>query len=248
MRHVSRRSQLVGVGLVTLLAGLLVVANASVTTKKGVNFEVTTHRLPLYVKTIEFLDRHAQYRQLADEITRGVVTDEGRILAVFNWTTRNIRPTPDGWPVVDDHILNIVIRGHGLADQRADVFATIASYAGVPSFWCKVDAPGTKDGLILSFARLGGRWVVIDVDHGFVFRTAGGAMATAEDIAVNPALLPADARSLMVGSTPYRLVFDSLRTPPIPRLLRAELQMPWPRLWYETRRTVGLERDNGSER
>ena len=194
MRHVSRRSQLVGVGLVTLLAGLVMVANLSVTTLQGVNFEVTTHRLPLYVKTIEFLDRHVQYRQLADEITRGVVTDEGRILAVFNWTTRNIRPTPDGWPVVDDHILNIVIRGHGLADQRADVFATITTYAGVRTFWYKVRAPGAKGGLILSFARLGERWVVIDVAHGFVFRTAGGAMATAEDIAANPALLPADAR------------------------------------------------------
>lgn len=248
MRDHSRKRLLVGAGLAATLVGLYMVAHVPVTTRQGVNFEVTEHTIPLYVKGIEFLDRHVQYRQLADEITRGVATDEHRLLAVFDWTTRNIRPTPDGWPIVDDHILNIVIRRHGLADQRADVFATLATYAGIPAFWSTVAGSGTTGGLVLSFARLGERWVVVDVANGLVFRTASGALATLEDLAANPALLPEAAQLMTVGSTPYRRVLEGRRTPPIPRPLRSELQMPWPRLRYEAARTVGFEHDHGSQR
>ena len=231
-----------------LAAGFVLVANVPVTTKQGVNFEVSEHRLPLYLKAFEFLDRNAQYRQLANEITLGAASDQARVLAVFNWTARRIQPAPEGWPVVDDHILNIIIRGYGTSDQRADVFATLATYAGVPAFWQKVKAPGTQDGVILTFVRVDGRWVVMDVANGFMFRNARGELASAEDLAANRAILPAAAGSLMIGSTPYSQVFNQLRTPPIPRPLRAELQMPWPRLWDQTKRAVGYERDDGSER
>lgn len=228
--------------------GFLALANVEVTTRQGINFEVTTHRVPLYAKGIEFVDRHVQYQQIAEEVTSGLNSDEARALAIFDWTQRTIRPTPDGWPIVDDHILHIIIRGHGVADQRADVYATIASYAGLPSFWQKVKAPGTQDGVILTFTRIDGRWAVMDVANGWPFRDAAGRLATAEDIAANPAILPEAARSLAMGSTPYAHVFLDLRTPMVHRPLRAELQMPWPRLTYEVRRAVGLERDDGSER
>ena len=234
--------------LVGVVVGLALVAVMPVTTKQGVNFEVSSHRLPLYLKAFEFLDRDAQYRQLAREITQGAASDQERVLAVFNWTARRIQPAPEGWPVVDDHILNIIIRGYGLSDQRADVFATLVTYAGVPAFWQNVKAPGTRDGVILTFARVDGRWVVLDVANGLMFRNERGELASAEDFAANHATLPAAARSLMTGSTPYSRVLTELRMPPIPRLLRAELQMPWPRVWDQTKRVVGYEHDDGTER
>jgi hypothetical protein len=211
----------------------LVFANLPVTTKQGVNFEVSSHRLPLYLKAFEFLDRNAQYRQLAAEITHGIDSDEKRALAVYDWTTRRIQPAPEGWPIVDDHILNIIIRGYGVSDQRADVFATLSTYAGVSAFWQKVDAPGTEDGVILTFVRVDGRWVVMDVANGFVFRNVRGELASAEDIAADRAVIPARVETLTIGSTPYSQVLNQLRTPPIPRALRAELQMPGRRLWDE---------------
>lgn len=232
------------VGLVVTVA---LVANLPVTTQQGVNFELATHRLPLYLKAFEFLDRHAQYRQLANEITLGAASDEDRVTAVFNWTARRIQPAPERWPVVDDHILNIIIRGYGQSDQRADVFATLTTYAGVPAFWQKVNAPGTRDGVILTFVNLDRRWVVADVANGFLFRTADGRLASAEDFVANRVALPAAAASIMAGATPYSKVFTQLRTPPIPRPLRSELQMPWPRLWDQTRRAVGFGRGDGSQ-
>ena len=239
-----RRVALAVVGAVAL-AGLV---NLDVSTRQGVNFEVTEHRLPLYLKSFEFLDRDAQYRQLANEITRGAATDRERVEKVFDWTARRIQPAPEGWLVVDDHILNIIIRGYGQSDQRADVFATIATYSGVPAFWQRVKAPGTDDGVVLTFTRVEGRWTVADVAHGLLFRNARGELAAAEDFAKHRATLPAAALSLWLRSTPYSDVFTQLRTPPIPRPLRAELQMPWPRLWDQTKRAAGLKRDDGSDR
>ena len=115
-------------------------------------------------------------------------------------------------------------------------------------FWDKVKDPGTGDGVILTFVRVDGRWVVVDVANGFMFTTRAGEPATAEDLAANRAVRPSAAGTLTIGATPYTRILNQLRTPAIPRPLRAELQMPGSRLWYETKRAIGLESDNGSER
>ena len=231
-----------------MTAVVLVVANWPVTTRQGVNRDVTIHRLPLYVKAFEFLDRNAQYVQLSQEVAGASSTDEQRLLAAYDFTRRRIRDTPDGWPVVDDHILNIVIRGFGLNDQLSDVCALLATYSGVPAFWSKVKASGTDDGIIFTFASVDGRWVVLDVANGFLFRHRDGHLATPAEVAADPTTRPEGTRTLMIRSTPYTRILDQLRMPPVPRPLRAELQMPWPRLWYETKRAVGFEHDDGSER
>jgi hypothetical protein len=223
-----------------IIGGVVLIANLPVTTKQGVNFEQHEHRLPLYLKTLEFMDRHAQYRQVAAEVTRGASSDEGRLQAVFDWAAKRIQPTPAGWTIVDDHILNIIIRGYGTTDQRADVVATLLTYAGVDAFWDKVSPPGTRDGVILTFAKVDGRWVVLDVANGFLFRTKAGALATAEDFGANRVAWPAAAASLTIGATPYTRLLSQLRMPATPKPLRAELQMPWPRLWTELRSAAGL--------
>jgi hypothetical protein len=206
-----------------------------------VNAEVSTHRLPLYLKSLEFVERSAQYRHIAGEIGDGAMADTDRVVRVFEWTRRHIRQTPDDWPVVDDHILNIVIRGYGTNDQQADVFTTLASYAGVPAFWAKVPATPGQPHLLLSFARVDGRWRVFDVASGVAFRTGRGALATLDDIHADPALIPAEVRALPVGAQTYSDVMAHAAMPSVPHPLRAELQMPMPRLWHELRAAVHLE-------
>src|SRR5579862_2383634 len=125
--HGWRPRRLLGVALVVLAVGLVGVANVKVTTRQGVNYDVTSRRIPLYLKTLELIDRSVQYQQIADGIARGASTDSDRALRVFDWTRTQIRATPDGWPVVDDHVLNVIIRGYGVSDQQADVFATLAT-------------------------------------------------------------------------------------------------------------------------
>ena len=179
------------------------------------------------------MERSAQYQQIATEVTTGAASDEELALKVFDWTRRNIRETPEGWPVVDDHILNIIIRGHGVSDQQADVFTTLTAYAGVPAFRTKVRLMRDGPGVLLSFVDVGGRWCVFDVVNGIVFRTTAGQMATLEELAGHPELVPDAVRTIDLGGISYAEVVTRATTPPAPSPTRVELQMPTRRAWHE---------------
>lgn len=207
------------------------------TTRQGINFHVSVQRIPVYVKTIDFLHRHFQYQRMAQQIVQGVDGDQARALAVFRWTREHIPETPAGWPIVDDHVLNIIIRGHGVEDQMADVFTTLLTYAGVPAFWKLVrDVPGGR-GLILSFAKVDGAWRVFDVAHGVVFADAHGRLLALDSLLRDPTLVTAVANPT-ARQISYAGYLESLRPFTVPDVLRAEQQMPWPRLIYEMRRAM----------
>lgn len=227
-----------GIILCVVLGGLGL-ATTPVVVKQGVNFQVSTQRLSLYVKALDFLHRHIQDARLAQDITHGLTSDRARVLAVFAWTRRHIRKTPADWPIVDDHILNIVIRGHGLDDQMADVFTTLSTYAGVPAFWRFLNDPSSEKRLVLSFAHIGDTWAIFDVWNGVMLTDAHGDFLTAEDVVANPhaVVFTGGAASLV----PYERYLTQVRgerfVVPVP--LRAELQQPWPRLRYELARAIG---------
>lgn len=225
-----------GVSTVLLLFVGVWIFTLPVSTHQGVNFQVSTREIPLYVKALSFLYRHYQYGTLAEEITRGLSSERERVLAVFEWTRQNIRRTPEGWTVVDDHILNIVIRGHGLSDQMADVFTTLSTYAGIPAFWQNLRLSGSGKKLVLSFAKVEERWVVFDVANGLIFRNEQGDLASVEEIAADPGLVERTAGSLRHRGILYQRYFEGFMPPRVPDVLRAEKQMPWSRLTFEVRR------------
>lgn len=225
-------------GLVLALGGGL--AFWPSTTRQGINYEVSTHRLPLYRKAADFVERSSQYQELADQVVAGVTGDEPRARAVFDWTCATIRQVPDGAAVIDDHILNIVTRGYGTGDQQADVFATVTTYAGVDAFWARVPLDRTKPGVILSFARVNGTWRVFDVARGVAFQTADGRLATFAELQSTPSMVPAAIRDQPIDGRAYEEVLASATMPPIPRPLRAQLQMPLPRVWHEFKAVLGL--------
>lgn len=202
-----------------LLAGALwgVMAWPS-TTRQGVNFEVTERRIPLIIKGMNFLARDYEYRRLAAEVTRGRSTDALKADALFRWTREHIRLTPPGWPVVDDHITHIIIRGYGGPDQIADVFSVLTTYAGIPSFWRVVRVPEARH-VVLCFVKIQGRWTVWDVTGGGAFRDAENRLIAVERLAENPSWSP------LAGFK-------------VPETLRAQKQMPGPRLWFEIRRAI----------
>ena len=230
------RKRLVGGFLALLLAaGTIGILTATATTRQGVNYKVSSKELPVYVKTVDFLHRHYQYTILSEQITRGAGSERERALAVFDWTCKHLQRTPAGWPVVDDHVLNIIIRGHGLGDQMADVFTTLLTYAGVPAFWIVVPEAG-----VLSFAKVEGKWRVFDVANGIAFRNTQGDLADLEEVSVYPsAEVVAMPGELHRGSRESRALSAPRLHVVAPDPLRAELQMPWPRLKYEVKRSIG---------
>lgn len=239
---ISRRRCLLKSSVVGLVVGgaALWGLQTTATTQQGVNFAVASHPLPLAVKLLDFVHRDAHYCLLARDITADCRSDHERVLAVFDWTRRSIQPTPRDWPIVDDHILHIVIRGHGLDDQMADVFCTLATYAGVPAFWKVIrDLPGGA-AFVLSFAKVDGAWRVFDVAHGVVFVTAQGHLLEVDTLMREPALATDVVLHRPEEAIPYAAAFERLRPFTVPPVLRAEQQMPWRRLLYEARRALHL--------
>ncbi len=194
------------------LAGLLLLGLLAwpATTRQGVNFKVTEKQIPVGVKGMGFLVRDYEYRRLAAEVTRGVVPEEAKAETLFRWTREQIRPVPPGWPIVDDHITHIIIRGYGTKDQAADVFTTLATYAGIPSFWRVIRGRDGSPDRVFSFVRLGDHWTVWDVAQGVALRDAAGRLMSVQQAGLGR--------------------FS------VPQTLRARMQMPGPRILHELKR------------
>jgi len=173
-----------------LIATVLIVcaiaaANIPVTTRQGVDYEVRAYHIPLYIKVIEFIDRDYQYRRLVREITAGVPCGEAQVLAIFNWCVANIRHKPDGFPIVDDHPLNIIVRGYGVKDQFEDVFTILCTYAGFEAFYKEIVQPSGERYLI-AFVKIGGKWYPFSVNRA-IAPEKGGKPVSIGDIAAEPA-------------------------------------------------------------
>jgi len=232
----SRRWLLLPV-TVAALAGVAVIPTE---TRQAVDSTLYVHTIPLYAKALDFVQRDLGYARLVSGIVDEEAAPEARALTLLEWTRRNIRDTPDGFPVVDDHVLNIIIRGYGPAWQKAEVFTTLTTYAGVPAFVASSRQIAPR--LTLSFVWVERRWRVFDVDNGIVFRNRRGDLASADELAHDPSLSTAAAGGRSYRSQPYEAYFEGFRPPVAPDVLRGELQMLWPRLSYPVMRLIGLGR------
>ena len=221
------------------LAGVAAIALMPTKTTQGIDYDVVTHRMRLYEKGLDFLQRDSSYARLVAEIVPAEAPPEATALALFDWTRQNVRDQPSGFPVIDDHVSHIIIRGYGVADQKADVFTTLATYAGVPAYWTRI---GERPHVVLSLAWIDRRWRVFDVENGIVFRTSAGALAAVDDLAADPALTKSVAADRIYHARPYVSYFAGFLPPVAPDLLRAEQQMLWPRAMYNTMRLIGLGR------
>ena len=225
-----------------VVAGSFIMLLRPATTRQGIDYRVTEYRIPAYVKAIDFLQRHFQYKLLASRICAGKTAEADCVLAIFDWTHENIPPTPQGWRVVDDHVINIVIRGHGKSDQIADVFATLSTYAGVPTYFRSIKAHGRGAEIVLSFARIGGKWVPFDVERHVTFKDRTGELASVDALLAGEGLVDVQTGATLPGGVPYSAFISKATLSPFvpPAWSHAELQQPWPRIRYEVGKLAGL--------
>ena len=213
-----------------------------VTYKKAVNGEIEVYRIPLYAKVAGFVYRDYKYRELALQITEGKNKDEDKVLAIYNWTIENIKKNkPNDWTVVDDHTLNIVVRGYGEEDQLADVFTTLCAYSGLKAF-CEIyfaNDPSSKKpiaSIVLSFVNVNKRWLVFDVYNRKYFLNNKGEIASVNDILENPDLVAHSTTDFKVNGVPYPDFFKELGSIRFERYLRPDKQMVSRRILYELSR------------
>jgi hypothetical protein len=94
------------------------VLNMKVTTKQGIDYKVSTLRIPLYLKVLDFFDRHFNYKWLVQRIIGNSGTDKEKVLKIFRWTCENIKKVPDGYPVIDDHLRKTIALAYFYRLQR----------------------------------------------------------------------------------------------------------------------------------
>ncbi|HUQ86873.1 MAG TPA: hypothetical protein VM096_04885 [Vicinamibacterales bacterium] len=238
-REPVRRPYLRRLILLGLAIAVFTVACWPAARRVGVNHVVSTQQLPLWAKATDFVDRDANLASAARSILGGVSGEAAKADAALAWTRTNIRAVPNGFPIIDDHVWHIMVRGYGVDDQRADVFTTLLVYDGMPAYWMVIgEQPHTAT---LSYALVDGLWRVYDVSNGIVFKNAGGQLATPDEISGNHDLARLSATGVIADVDSYVAAFDDYTSPLAPDVLRAHLQMPGRRLWHETRRLFGRQ-------
>lgn len=226
--------------IVLILAGSLFVLNIEVTTRQGIDYKVYTQKIPLYLKVLDFYDRHYNYKWLAYKITKGKIIEEERVFEIFKWTVENIVKQPKGLRAVDDHVWHIIVRGYGTHDQFSDVFTTLCNYAGVDAFFTRVFNKDKTSGIPFSFVKINKKWCVFDPYNGVYFMTNDGSFASVEEIA-NGNWLEKNIGDFKKSDFKYADYFDEIlkiNFEAIHRLSRANIQSPINRLIYGTRRGV----------
>ncbi|MDO8525731.1 MAG: hypothetical protein Q7S07_04510 [Candidatus Omnitrophota bacterium] len=218
------------------LAGLSIIIfllNVEVTSLQGVNYKIREIRMPLYFKILDFFDRHYNYKLLTRRIIGDTGTDEEKVFKILNWTYANVRKVPPGFPVIDDHVWHIIVRGYGVDNQSNDVFTTLCNYAGLEAFFQEIFTRDRRESTTLSFVRVSGRWHVFDSYHRVYFKNRSGAPADLDEIRRGD-------RQVVFADTPgrdYGVFLDNIPDIKKAGLTRATIQSPVNRFLFELKKT-----------
>lgn len=228
-------------GLLGCIAALAVTAlllNLEVTTLQGVNYKVHAVKLPLYLKLLDFFDRHYNYGALAKKIVSGAKSDEDKAMKIFEWTRANLRDNPKELPIIDDHVWHIIIRGYAVDDQFQDVFTTLCNYANVNSFFYDVYSETGEGRKPLSFVNLRGTWAVFDVYNGVYFVNKKGQIAGISDLSGGDWKAVSGIKRDIPGN--YEKFFKNLDSINFQkwRLSRGAIQSPLRRFMYFMKKPV----------
>lgn len=205
---------------------------------QGVDYKVSRITLPLYLKVLNFYDRHYNYKWLAKQITGHLDTKEDKILRLFHWTHETIKPQPESLPVMDSHPWDVYVRRYGVSDNFHDLFTTLCNYIGADAFFRELHIKDSGRGLQLSFVRTKRGWVALNPHKGFYFRDHTGGLATIEEI------IEQDWHIVKLSQTDIPKVnYEQYFVENLPRieklgssLLRANTQSPINRLRFQLHR------------
>lgn len=232
----KRKLCILSISLVVTLSFILLL-NIEVTIKQGINYKVSAIKIPLYLKVLDFFDRHYNYKLLVNRVLGDIKSEKEKIIKLFEWTHSNIRKMPEGFPVMDDHVWHIIVRGYGSRDQSQDVFTTLCNYAGIDAFFDRIYDRNQVLSLPISFVNLNKGWRVLDSYNGAYFINKSGDFASIEEIKSGNW----QVQNLSIsGKTEefYKKYMENL--PNIKKIAyqRANIQSPLKRLIYEIRKWI----------
>lgn len=215
--------------IILLFVMMGVVLNIEVTARQGINFHVREIRMPLYLKALDYLDRHFNYKQLVGTITAGMDDKDSKVLKILDWVHTNIRRTPPGFPIVDDHPMNIIIRGYGVDDQFEDIFTILCYYAGAKAFY--VNIKNHEGGYFqVSFVKLRHGWAAMSAYSG-IYSKNGDRAAAINEMLKDRSLIAPFASG--VNGFDEKTFLDFIKVSNFDKyLVRTSAQSPYGRLSY----------------
>lgn len=192
--------------------------------------------MPLFLKILDFYDRHYNYNLLSRKIVLGARDDDEKVMRIFEWTYRNIKRIPQGLPVIDDHIWYTIVRGYADKDQFSDIFATLCNHAGVKALFSDIYSLDGKKGIVLSFVRLRNNWHVFDPYNGVYFIQGGGGLAQISNIKAGSFKIASLTPHSQYDEAEYMVFLNHLPDVENIGLTRASTQSPLNRLFFEVQK------------
>jgi hypothetical protein len=218
---------------VSVIIGISFILNMNVVTKQCIDYQCYTHKLPLYLKILDFFDRYYNYKHLVKIITKDAVTEQERVMKIFEWTYENIKKVPAGFSVIDDHVWYIIIRGYGVNDQASDVFTTLCNYAGIDAFFTWVMTPDCSKKVPLSFVKIKDKWYIFDPYNGVYFKNNKGSLADVEVIKSGRYSVQGQTGAIEMDYSSYISNLPSIKNS---GFRRANIQSPLNRLLFEIKK------------
>lgn len=223
--------------VIAIFTTIIILLNIHVTTQQGIDYQVHTVKIPLYLKILDFMDRHYNYNQLVKKIIKNEPDEQKRVMKIFSWTYHNIRKQPENLPIIDDHAWHIIVRGYGVSDQASDVFTTLCNYVGMDSFFYYLSTKNKEKRMVFSFVRLHNRWYVFDPYNGVYFTNTSNKLADMN------ALKRGDYKAVYLGisKTPaldYKHYFVIMPDPKDVGLKREKIQSPFKRFIYQIKKWI----------
>jgi hypothetical protein len=220
--------------IVFIISGVIFF-NLETITRVGVDYKVQTIKIPLYLKILNFYDRHFNYQWMTGRIIEGLDNDEDKVVRLLNWTFNHIKQQPESLPVMDEHVWSVIVRGYGVDDNFNDVFTTLCNYADVDAYFIYIKNKKSVPNRSISLVRIKGKWTVFDPYNGVYFRNSSGSIASIQD-------MKAGNMTIIRLLENYRIETDYLTLPELLpdavelKLTRANAQSPVNRVLLQIER------------
>jgi len=154
-----------------LLILLVFVGQLNTSRKISINYEVTKYELPLYVKILDFINRHNNYKFLTKSINNDKLSDKEKIIYLTNWVNLNIKKIEvnQNIDIVDNHPITIIERRLAIDEQFSDILSVLLVYSDIDSFFKFIKTGKLTETYPLTFFKINNYWSIIDPQYGVFF-------------------------------------------------------------------------------
>ena len=174
-----RKKKLILLFVLFFLLILFFIANKNTTRTIGINFKVFEYQIPIYLKILDFYDRHYHYKYLVKKINKDLVDEKNVILDTSKWIKDNIQKIPADVDVIDSHPITIIERRLGTDDQFSDLLSVLLVYANIDSFFI---SSFNSNWHPLTFFKIDNYWSIIDPYYAVYFSNNERLFASIKDI------------------------------------------------------------------